>query len=98
MLLKEGTTLDIVDPLLRNSSYEPQVQRSIHIALLCVQQHPEDRPSMPLVTVMFSSDYELTEPKQPGFYIERYVQQGSVSGKTGSSSNDEMTVTLISGR
>jgi len=98
MLFKEGATLDIVDPLIRSSSYEVELQRVIHIALLCVQLHPEDRPSMPLVTVMFSSNCELTDPKQPGFYTERYVQQGAVSGKTESSSNDEMTITLLSGR
>ncbi|KAJ8446135.1 hypothetical protein Cgig2_000932 [Carnegiea gigantea] len=98
MLFREGTSSDIVDPLIRNSSYEQQMQRSIHISLPCVQQHTEDRPTMPLVNVMLSSNCELPEPKQPGFYIARYVQQESISGKNGSSSNDEMTTTLLFGR
>lgn len=97
MLFKEGVALDVVDPLIRNSSYLSEMQRSIHIGLLCAQQHPEDRPSMSLVTVMLSSDSELPQPKEPGFYVERYLPQESVSGNTQSSSNSD-SVTLLVGR
>lgn len=48
-----------------------EVFRAIQIGLLCVQPHPEDRPNMSLVVLMLSSEIELPEPKQPGFFTER---------------------------
>ena len=45
MLSREGATLEVVDPSIRASSYAFQMQRSIHIALLCVPQHPDYWPS-----------------------------------------------------
>lgn len=45
--------------------------RAIHIGLLCVQQDPQDRPTMSAVVLMLSSDMLLLDPKEPGFYNER---------------------------
>ncbi|XP_048492792.1 G-type lectin S-receptor-like serine/threonine-protein kinase At4g27290 [Beta vulgaris subsp. vulgaris] len=89
-LFKEGTALDLADPLIQNSSYAYQLQRSIQIGLLCVQQHPEDRPSTSLIAVMLSSDCELLEPKEPGFYIGRCLPQESRS--------NDCTITSLLGR
>lgn len=99
MLFREGVALEVADPMInRNSSSALQIQRVIHVALLCVQQHPEDRPTMSLVTVMLSSDCELPEPKEPGFFVGRNLPKESVYGQNQCSSNDSMTVTLISPR
>ncbi|KAK9051248.1 hypothetical protein SSX86_027875 [Deinandra increscens subsp. villosa] len=68
-LYKEGKSLELADKSLIESS-DMQVLRLIHIALLCVQHNPEDRPDMSMVVLMLSSDRRLPEPKQPGFYIE----------------------------
>ncbi|GMH11943.1 hypothetical protein Nepgr_013784 [Nepenthes gracilis] len=57
----------------------------------------EDRPSMSAVVVMLSSDSELPQPKQPGFFIPRNLWQAdSVSSKV--ESINEMTTTLVVGR
>ena len=98
MLFREGAALEVVDPSIRNSSYAFQMERSIHMGLLCVQQHPDDRPSMSLVTAMLTSDCELSEPKEPGFYIQRNVPHESASTRTESSSNDQLTITMLHGR
>ena len=45
--------------------------RCIHIGLLCVQQHPEDRPCMPSVILMLGSEIGLPQPKQPGYLADR---------------------------
>lgn len=97
MHFKDGATLDIVDESILKMSYASEIQRSIQIGLLCVQQNPEDRPSMSQVSVMLSGDTELAIPTEPGFFIQRYMPQESHSGATQSSSN-EVTVTLLSGR
>ena len=39
--------------------------RCIHLSLLCVQQRPEDRPSISSVVVMLGSENALPQPKQP---------------------------------
>ncbi|XP_021749848.1 G-type lectin S-receptor-like serine/threonine-protein kinase At4g27290 [Chenopodium quinoa] len=98
MLFRDNKTLDIVEPLIRNPKFEYEMRRAIHLGLLCVQQHPEDRPSMSFVTAMLSGDSKLPEPKEPGFYFERIMPQYSVSSTPHSSTHNEITMTLFSGR
>ncbi|WOG90564.1 hypothetical protein DCAR_0309808 [Daucus carota subsp. sativus] len=43
--------------------------------LLCVQQYPEDRPNMSSVLVMLTSKVSLPQPKQPGFFTERKLDE-----------------------
>ncbi|MFS7959302.1 putative protein kinase RLK-Pelle-DLSV family [Helianthus anomalus] len=47
-----------------------EVLRSIHVALLCVQNHAKDRPTMLLVVLMLVSESVLPRPKHPAFYSE----------------------------
>uniref|UniRef100_A0A7C9CID1 non-specific serine/threonine protein kinase n=1 Tax=Opuntia streptacantha TaxID=393608 RepID=A0A7C9CID1_OPUST len=61
-LWNEGNILDIIDPmLLRGNSSgcrESEVMRSIHVALLCVQQDPTSRPTMASIIRMLTSAAE----------------------------------------
>ncbi|KAK7842509.1 putative cysteine-rich receptor-like protein kinase 35 [Quercus suber] len=43
---KGGTSLELLDPTIRDSYSEIEVNRCIHIALLCVQENPAERPTM----------------------------------------------------
>ncbi|THG08307.1 hypothetical protein TEA_019971 [Camellia sinensis var. sinensis] len=71
-LYKEGKATELIDVQLRNSCNLTEVLHSIHVGLLCVQQRPEDRPSMESVVWMFGKEGALThQPKQPGFFTER---------------------------
>ncbi|GMH10914.1 hypothetical protein Nepgr_012755 [Nepenthes gracilis] len=98
-LYREGESLKLIDSSIDHSNYVDQILRSVHLGLLCVQQSQEDRLSMSAVVVMLSSDNELPPPKQPGFFIERYLEEvNSVSNKVESSSSNEMTITLVTGR
>ncbi|KAE8703210.1 G-type lectin S-receptor-like serine/threonine-protein kinase SD1-1 [Hibiscus syriacus] len=63
-LWKEGKPLDIVDSFFVETGYLSELLQCIHISLLCVQQHPEERPSMSSVVVMLISHNELPSPKQ----------------------------------
>ncbi|CAL2253399.1 unnamed protein product [Prunus armeniaca] len=71
----EDKALELIDKTLRDSCTISEVLRCLHVALLCVQRVPEDRPSMSSVVLMLSSDVTLPPPKQPGFYTERSVPQ-----------------------
>ncbi|KAK3424233.1 hypothetical protein EUGRSUZ_F01035 [Eucalyptus grandis] len=49
-----------------------QVERCIHVGLLCVQKLPGDRPTMSSVVFMLANEEAiLPQPKQPSFFMER---------------------------
>ncbi|CAI9756910.1 unnamed protein product [Fraxinus pennsylvanica] len=70
-LHKQERSLELVDAYLRETANLFEVLRLIHVGLLCVQQCPNDRPSMTLVVAMLGNDTVLPQPNQPGFFIER---------------------------
>ncbi|KAI6675919.1 hypothetical protein NL676_036715 [Syzygium grande] len=95
-LFTEDRSLELLDEFV--TSYQTaEVLRSIHVALLCVQQCPEDRPSMSTVIMMLGSDNELPPPKEPGFFNERKLVQEHTSRQLLHSPN-EITMTLLSPR
>jgi serine/threonine protein kinase len=67
-LWSEGTPLDLMDSTLEESHSRNEVTRCIHIALLCVQDDPDARPSMATVVLMLNSySATLSLPQQPVF-------------------------------
>ncbi|XP_059284955.1 G-type lectin S-receptor-like serine/threonine-protein kinase At4g27290 [Lycium ferocissimum] len=100
ILHKDGRPLELVDPSLVDSCCISEVVRSIHVGLLCVQQNPEDRPSMSTVINMLTNDGVLPPPKHPGFFTQRKI--GDVDKFTWStqtpSSINEVTITLLDAR
>lgn len=49
-----------------------EVLRCIHIALLCIQDHPDDRPLMSSVVFMLENNTApLPQPKQPIFFVHK---------------------------
>ncbi|KAM3396146.1 G-type lectin S-receptor-like serine/threonine-protein kinase [Capsicum galapagoense] len=70
-LYKEGRSTELLDEYLGDSCSIPEVERSICVGLLCVQQCPEDRPSMSSAVMMLNNEGVLPQAKRPGFYIER---------------------------
>ncbi|KAL7249430.1 hypothetical protein ACSBR1_011591 [Camellia fascicularis] len=95
-LYKEGRSLQLIDDAVWESCYLTEVLRSIHVGLLCVQESPEDRPSMSSVVVMLSSEGALPQAKQPGFFTERNVLKAGFEEKTIMA--NEITVTMFNGR
>ncbi|KAJ0983538.1 hypothetical protein J5N97_011793 [Dioscorea zingiberensis] len=97
---KEGNSLQMVDESMGYSYPINEVMSCIKVGLLCVQNHPEDRPLMPSVLVMLSGDSALLPyPKEPGFAVRSVpYQMESVSSKPNSSSTYDMSVTLVQGR
>lgn len=57
---REGTVMNIVDPVLNNGSRN-EVMRCIHIGLLCVQENVADRPNIASVVLMLNS-FSLSLP------------------------------------
>ena len=68
----EGRPLELIDVYLKDSCNLPEALRCIHISLLCLQQHPHDRPSMSSVLMMLGSEIGLPLPKQPALFVGEY--------------------------
>ncbi|KAL9265700.1 G-type lectin S-receptor-like serine/threonine-protein kinase-like protein [Drosera capensis] len=90
-----GGSLELVDPVISSTCDPPQALRAIHTGLLCVQQDPDDRPTMSTVMVMLDTDCELPEPKMPGFFIGRTVVEEYSLGSTNST---DLSAGLLHGR
>ncbi|KAG5235588.1 G-type lectin S-receptor serine/threonine-protein kinase [Salix suchowensis] len=94
-LYKQGRSLELIDELEVESCYVSEVLKSIHVGLLCVQHSPEHRPSMSTVVLMLGGDGVLPQPKEPGFFIERKLNE---ENKKDLNSTNEVTITTIDGR
>lgn len=99
-LWKEGNSEELIDTCLGDNFNLSKVLRCIHVALLCVQLHPEDRPDMALVLVMLSSENALPDPKEPGFLLERSSAEGDSSShmQMTTITSNEMTLTMLQAR
>lgn len=99
MLQREERCLELVDSCLRNSCNLSEVVRSIHVGLLCVQEHPDDRPTMSSVVMMLSNDVALPQPKHPGFFTGRNIlKTGTLAYSNTASSENVMSITMLEGR
>ncbi|KAM7484813.1 hypothetical protein LguiA_000822 [Lonicera macranthoides] len=98
MLHNKGGSLEMVDPNLGESCYLSEVLRSIHVALLCVQQFPEDRPSMSSVVLMLGGEGALPQPKEPGFFTKRNLAFDYSSSTRAAISANEISMTLLDAR
>ncbi|KAK1439559.1 hypothetical protein QVD17_05379 [Tagetes erecta] len=96
-LHKEGKSLQLVAKCLGESINVSQVLRSIHVGLLCVQRHPEDRPTMTSVVVMLGSEGPLPPPKEPGFYVGK-TPEVTTQFSCSYCSNNELSITIMNGR
>ncbi|KAK2970809.1 hypothetical protein RJ640_010081 [Escallonia rubra] len=99
ILFREGRASELIDTDLSDSCYLFEVLRSIHIGLLCVQQSPEDRPSMSSVVMMLGGESTLPQPKEPGFFTKRnlFLEEFSSSNQTAALAN-EISITMLQAR
>ncbi|KAK6946807.1 Bulb-type lectin domain [Dillenia turbinata] len=96
-LFNERKTLELLDPSLRSLSSMSEVSRCIQIGLLCVQRHAKDRPTMSSALSMLDSENALMpQPKEPGFYSERFITE--LSTYDAPITGNKLTITFCDGR
>ncbi|KAF5749541.1 wall-associated receptor kinase-like 5 isoform X1 [Tripterygium wilfordii] len=77
---------EFIDPSLNDSASPCKLLTCMQVALLCVQENPEDRPSMLEVFSMIRSDTtNISNPRRPAFSVKKDVKMES-----GSSSQPEI--------
>ncbi|KAL2327851.1 hypothetical protein Fmac_021278 [Flemingia macrophylla] len=67
---KEGNAAHFIDASLEDSCILHEALRCIHIGMLCVQHHPNDRLNMASVVVLLSNENVLPSPKDPSYLIK----------------------------
>ncbi|XP_064971913.1 receptor-like serine/threonine-protein kinase SD1-8 isoform X2 [Musa acuminata AAA Group] len=99
-LWREGKGPDLVDEAIGDSYPKAEVLRCLKVGLLCVQERPEDRPTMSSVLLMLGSDSALLpQPRQPGFVAMRGpLDPDSSRSKQDSLSINNVSVTMFEGR
>ncbi|XP_047944514.1 G-type lectin S-receptor-like serine/threonine-protein kinase SD1-1 isoform X1 [Salvia hispanica] len=98
-LYKEDSLRKLVDPCLDEAFDLGQVERTIHVGLLCVQNSPDDRPSMSSVVFMLGNGVALPQAKQPGFFSERNIAIDHNSNDSNpTASHNQLTITWTQGR
>ncbi|XP_031124519.1 G-type lectin S-receptor-like serine/threonine-protein kinase At4g27290 isoform X1 [Ipomoea triloba] len=99
-LYRDRRLIELVDEHLVAPCDLPQVLRSIHVGLLCVQHYPEDRPGTSSIVHMLANNVELPIAKEPGFFTKTKVNDETKSslGVEISCSINEVTISSFSPR
>ncbi|XP_050145484.1 G-type lectin S-receptor-like serine/threonine-protein kinase At4g27290 isoform X4 [Malus sylvestris] len=98
MLHTEGRPLELLDTSIEDSITLHEVERTILVGLLCVQQNPKDRPSMSAAILMLGGEGALPSPLKPGFYSERDLTELEASHSSKACSTNEVTISLLEAR
>ncbi|KAJ4718599.1 Receptor-like serine/threonine-protein kinase [Melia azedarach] len=91
--------LDLIDPVMLEdaSCMHAMLSRYVNIALLCVQERAEDRPTMSDVVSMLTNEAApLLPPKQPGFSHLR--NPTSSPSESDNCSINKVTISLLQAR
>ncbi|KAE8775019.1 putative receptor-like protein kinase [Hordeum vulgare] len=87
-----GTLLEVMDPTLDGEAPESETLRCIHIALLCVQANPADRPTMLDVLVMLHGEVsDFPAPTKPAF---TFSQSEMMMSSGGLDSHGELVISV----
>ncbi|CAB79268.1 protein kinase-like protein [Arabidopsis thaliana] len=99
-LWSDGSPLDLVDSSFRDSYQRNEIIRCIHIALLCVQEDTENRPTMSaIVQMLTTSSIALAVPQPPGFFFRsNHEQAGPSMDKSSLCSIDAASITILAPR
>ncbi|KAJ4833173.1 hypothetical protein Tsubulata_016041 [Turnera subulata] len=103
LLWNQDKALELMDPSLEETCIESQVVRCIHVGLLCLQKHPDDRPAMSSVVFMLGNEgVVLPQPKEPGFFfVERCSSVGADAGLSGKEimySRNDVSISILEAR
>ncbi|XP_057544127.1 G-type lectin S-receptor-like serine/threonine-protein kinase At1g11330 [Amaranthus tricolor] len=99
-LWNENQILSFIDPTGYDLSFQGEISKCIHLGLLCVQEFPEDRPSISEVISMLDVDNisDLPPPKPPGFTQRRVSSTDGFCQNGQHCTKNHLSLTVFSGR
>ncbi|KAK4389153.1 G-type lectin S-receptor-like serine/threonine-protein kinase [Sesamum angolense] len=98
-LWENDCAIEFMDPTLKTSCIIDQLQRCIHIGLLCVENHAVDRPSVEDVIPMLKNETtNLPMPKNPAFITRNAVLEEVEESTFNKFSANKVTISEMDGR
>ncbi|KAK3129507.1 hypothetical protein QOZ80_6BG0480780 [Eleusine coracana subsp. coracana] len=95
---KDGSAKDLADSSIIDTCLQDEVLLCIHVALLCVQENPDDRPHMPFVVLALENGIaSLPNPNHPA-YFTHWSNDIEHRRKNIYNSVNNITLTHIEGR
>ncbi|XP_004496782.1 cysteine-rich receptor-like protein kinase 25 isoform X2 [Cicer arietinum] len=78
----EQTPLELVDPHIEGTYSQEEVIKYIHIGLLCVQEVPEERPTMATIAFYLNSpSINLPSPLEPPYFKRSGIEENTTQIK-----------------
>ncbi|KAL2931814.1 putative cysteine-rich receptor-like protein kinase 23 [Bienertia sinuspersici] len=92
-LWNEGKRLEFVDTTLENYFSTIDIERCMHIGLLCTQEDPSKRPNMESVLIMLNThlNIELLPPTSPPVFPYKHETTPIFQGSIGIAVEDVIT-------
>ncbi|VAH40463.1 unnamed protein product [Triticum turgidum subsp. durum] len=95
---KEGRADELPDSTIMDACSLDEVMLCIHLALLCVEENPDDRPLMSYVVfVLENGSTTLPDPNRPAYFARRRIEMEQIREDIQTSVNS-FTLTEIEGR
>jgi hypothetical protein len=96
----DDRSLELINPTVGYPASSSLPLRFINIGLLCVQESPTDRPTMPDVVSMISNELaHLPKPNQPAFTTGRDMMDTNPTiDIAGNCSNNSVTISTMEAR
>lgn len=91
-----GTATELIDPSLRHeSSTDIEAMRCINIALLCVQERPNERPNIFSVNLMLTRKrMQIPSPSNPAFVLDSVIEETDLGTSYTSSSTSSVKYSI----
>ncbi|KAK1632821.1 hypothetical protein QYE76_007136 [Lolium multiflorum] len=71
----EGKTEELADSSIMETCSTHEVLLCIHVALLCVQDNPDDRPFISsIVSILENGSVSLPAPNRPAYFMQRKIE------------------------
>nr|GMD35199.1 G-type lectin S-receptor-like serine/threonine-protein kinase At4g27290 isoform X1 [Ipomoea batatas] len=99
-LWKEGNAMDLLDDsVLVECCKESEVLKCINVGLLCVEEDPNRRPSMPNVFLMLTDEsMDLPKPNQPAFVTRNWICKDFSTVESDKPCSNQLTFSTQEGR
>jgi hypothetical protein len=95
---KEEKTEELLDSCIMDTCSPGEVLLCVHVALLCVQENPDDRPLMSsVVFILENGSTTLPDPKRPAYFARQSAEMEQIRNDVEISRNS-FTLTDIEGR
>jgi hypothetical protein len=95
----EGKTEELADSSIMETCSPHEVLLCIHVALLCVQDNPEDRPFISsIVSILDNGSISLPAPNRPAHFMRRNTEIEQIVSDDHQTSVNNLTLTEVGGR